>query len=163
MVMTRRFLVVLALMAWQGGFMFYGAVTVPVTRAKLEGRPERSIITQKVTQWMNLIGTAAILAMYADCWASPLKSRRWRWIVWLGMALPHPLLLWLHLKLSDQMAAPGFHTSNLAGFSHWHRAYLMVNTLQWAAGMAFVVLSLRAWREEDRDPRSPASGSIPAA
>ena len=35
MTILRRFLVLAALMFWQGGFMFYGAVVVPITRVRL--------------------------------------------------------------------------------------------------------------------------------
>jgi len=157
MAMTRRFVVLLALMVWQGGFMFYGAVTVPVTREKLDDVPVRSAITKRVTQWMNLIGTAAILAMYADLWLSAAAHKRRRWLAWLGMAVPHPLLLWLHIRMSSQMAVPEFHHGNPATFSPWHQAYMIVSTVQWLAGMVFALLTLRAWREEDR--ATPLAGS----
>src|SRR5262245_54943571 len=150
MILTRRFLLILALMFWQGGFMFYGAVVVPVVRSQLEGRPERSTITQHVTQWMNLAGTAAILVSFADVWASPLDRKRWRWIGWLGMALPHPIVVVLHHFMSQQMAVPGFHSSDIASFLTWHRIYLLNNTVQWLSGMVFVVHTIKSWREEDR-------------
>jgi hypothetical protein len=150
MTITRRFVLLFALMFWQGGFMFYGAVTVPIMRARLGVGPDRSLITQEVTQWMNLAGTLAILAMFADLWASPLEGKRWRWIAWLAMALPQPIVIFLHRELSRQMAAAGFQSSGLSGFLMWHRAYLSCNAIQWLGGMAFAVLSIRAWRDEDR-------------
>lgn len=150
MIITRRFILMFALMFWQGGFMFYGAVTVPIVRARLGPGPERSLITQRVTQWMNLAGTVAILAMFADVWASPIQRKRWRWVAWLAMALPQPIVIILHRVLSGQMAAAGFHSSETSGFLAWHQVYLMLNSIQWIGGMAFAVLSLRAWREEDR-------------
>ena len=152
MIITRRFVLVLALMFWQGGFMFYGAVTVPVVRARLD-RGNRGKITQEVTQWMNLAGTIALLGMMADVVASPLGRKRWRWVAWLVMAVPHPALVLLHREMSRQMAVPGFDASDLAPFFSWHRVYLLINTVQWAAGMVFAILSLKAWREEDRAGR----------
>lgn len=155
MSIARRFVVLFALMFWQGGFMFYGGVTVPIMRVQLEGRPERGLVTQHVTQWMNLIGTLALLAMFADTWASKLPKKRKRWIAWLVAALPHPIVIFLHAELSRQMAVPGFHQSDMGGFFIWHKVYLLNNTLQWLGGMAFVALSLKAWREEDRAPALP--------
>ena len=35
MTILRRILVIVALMGWQGGFMFYGAVVVPVLRSTI--------------------------------------------------------------------------------------------------------------------------------
>jgi hypothetical protein len=159
MIVTRRFLVVLALMFWQGGFMFYGAVTVPVTRSVLEGRPEPSRITEQVTQWMNLAGTFALLATFMDCWASPLARRRWRWLGWLLMALPHPIIIWMHREMSGQMAVAGFHKTDMSQFHYWHQAYLLLNTVQWLGGMLFAVQSLKSWRAEDRTATTPGNQS----
>lgn len=150
MLITRRFLLLLALMFWQGGFMFYGAVTVPIVRAQLGPGPSRSMITQQVTQWMNLIGTLAILAMFADLWASPVERKRWRWVAWLAMALPQPAVILFHRQLSHQMAASGFQSSDMTGFLVWHRLYLSMNAIQWLGGLAFALLSIRAWRDADR-------------
>src|SRR6187200_1173963 len=99
MTTTRRFVVLLSLMFWQGGFMFYGAVVVPIVRERLGENPERSIITQKVTGWMNLAGTLAVLAMFLDVWLGGSAQRRRRWLAWLGMALPLPIVVWLHAEM----------------------------------------------------------------
>ena len=148
MTTTRRFLVLTALMFWLGGFMFYGAVVVPIVRETLPG-PERSTITRDVTAWMNLVGTIAVLVMFVDVWAGGSAARKWRWVAWLGMTLPLPLLVWLHGEMSRQMMEPGFHRTDIRPFLTWHRVYLLTNTAQWFAGMIFVALSLRAWRAED--------------
>jgi hypothetical protein len=147
MTTLRRFLVIVALMGWQGGFMFYGAVVVPVLRSTLP-HSESGNVTRQVTQWMNLIGSAAVLVMFVDVLASR-GAKRWRWVAWLGMALPLVALAWLHGEMSNQMMDPGFSHADPHAFLSWHRAYLLTNTFQWVAGMAFVVLSLRAWRAED--------------
>lgn len=159
MPMLRRFVLIVALMFWQGGFMFYGAVVVPVTRVKLENRPERGIITQRVTQWMNLAGTLTLLIMFADLWAGPKAQKRWRWLAWFGAAIPDVILFWMHHEMSAQMAIPGFHQSDMRAFAHWHQVYLLLSTLQWVAAMVFVWQSLKAWRIEDeqRTGRQAAS------
>jgi hypothetical protein len=150
MLLTRRFLVVLALMFWVGGFMFYGAVVVPTMFEKLGEMPQRSLVTQGVTSWMNLAGTVALLVMFADTFSSSAGGQRWRWIAWVSMVVPHLALIWMHREMSTQMLAPGFHRSDLRPFMSWHRIYLIVSTIQWFAGMVFVVLSLRQWRREDQ-------------
>jgi hypothetical protein len=168
MMLTRRFAVIFALMFWQGGFMFYGAVTVPVTRSIFESHPkpapEPSLITRRVTQWMNLVGTFALLATFADCWASAVARKRWRWVGWLLMALPHPVIIWMHHEMSGQMDTQGFHSSPMLEFHHWHQIYLILNTIQWLGGMLFAVQSLMAWRAEDRAVLAPsAEASSPFA
>jgi len=149
MLLTRRFLVVLALLFWLGGFMFYGSVVVPTIREVLADIPPRGAITQRVTGWMNLAGTLALLLMFVDTYASPVRRQRWRWLAWLGMMLPHLALIWMHREMSHQMRLPEFHHSDMTPFMMWHRAYLLISTVQWAAGMAFVFLTLCQWRRED--------------
>jgi hypothetical protein len=148
--LLRRFLSLFALLFWLGGFMFYGAVVVPIVRANVVD-PNPGVITQKVTQWMNLAGTLAVLVVFVELWAGQEFLKRWRWIAWLGMALPQPILVWMHHEMSRQMLAPDFFRSDLSSFlSQWHRPYLLLNTIQWAAGMAFIGLSLKVWRAEDQ-------------
>src|SRR5262249_38549097 len=150
MLLVRRFLVMLALIFWQGGFMFYGAVTLPVIR-ELFGS-EGSFVTQRVTMAINLAGTIAVLVMFFDIYPSPLPAKRWRWLVWLAMFVPQPILVWMHHEMTSQMFARGFRPNFAAFMQYWHRPYLLLCTVQWLAGMVFVWQSLRAWRAGDRTP-----------
>lgn len=149
---TRRFAFLLSLMFWQGGMMFYGGVTVPVIRAKLQTKsdePKRSLITQRVTQWLNLAGTCALLVMSADL-VAVVPKRRWRFALWLMATALQLALVLLHRHLSAMMAEPGFFDSDMAGFSGWHSLYLIISTAQWAAMLGLLGVSLAAWRKEDR-------------
>src|SRR5260370_3712334 len=148
MKILRRFLVVFALRFWRGGSMSYGGVMVGIVRAQLD-QPERGLITQRVTQWLNFAGTLALLLLPADVWASSLASKRWRWLAWAGMALPHLAIVWLHHEMSRQMAAPGNVRSGQHSFLSLHMLYLFHNVVQWVAALGFAVLSLRAWQAED--------------
>jgi hypothetical protein len=165
MLLIRRFLVVFALMFWMGGFMFYGAVVVPTNRIELKDMPQRGTITQRVTEWMNLAGTLALLVLFVDTYASAGSRQPSRWIAWAGMVMPHLFLIWLHTQLTRQMAIPGFHQSDMHGFLIWHRVYLITNTLQWFSGMVFLGLTLRQWRREDRseEKSSKTEEKAPAA
>lgn len=149
---ARRMMFLVALMFWQGGMMFYGGVTVPVMRKQLsakEDEPKRSQITQRVTQWLNLAGTAALVAMAADVFAPtvPLRgARRWLWLAAVGMQVA---LVIQHRHLSQMMAEPGFYESDLRVFSRWHSLYLIISTVQWAAMMGLLGVSTAAWRMAD--------------
>ena len=143
MTTLRRFLVLAALMFWQGGFIFYAAVVVPVGRAAIG--PDQSVVTRSVTNYLNLAGAIALFPLAWDIWASS-TSQRGRWLLWLGMAAALPILVWLH-KLLD--AALDSTTIDLGGFYSTHRWYLWVSTIQWACSVVFVLLTVRAWRVED--------------
>src|ERR1700746_354095 len=60
MTVVRRWLLLWALMFWQGGFTFYGGVVVPVGSAVLGSEREQGFITRKVTNYLNLAGAVAL-------------------------------------------------------------------------------------------------------
>src|SRR5262249_7084064 len=92
----RRFLVLAALIFWQGGFTFYAGVGVLVGPATLGA--DQSIVTRRVTIFLNLAGAVALLLFAWDVKATTTR-RAWRWTAWGGMALALPLLLWLHGRI----------------------------------------------------------------
>ena len=47
----RRLLLLIGLMFWQGGFLFYAAVVVPVGTRVLGSETEQGFITQSVTNY----------------------------------------------------------------------------------------------------------------
>jgi len=74
------------------------------------------------------------------------------------MALTLGLLLWLHGRL-DVLLDPGdFRILDAEAFETRHRWYLHTSTVQWACAIAFGILSVGAWRAEDRK-----SGAAPPA
>ena len=147
MTILRRFLVLAALMFWQGGFVFYAGVVVPIGRASLGG--DQSIVTRQVTVYLNLAGAAALLPLAWDAGATPSR-RAWRWGCWWGMAITMPILVWLHGRLDAALdpATASIHDHEV--FYPSHRMYLWISTVEWAFAVAFTILSVAAWREADR-------------
>jgi hypothetical protein len=156
--LSRRFLVIAALMFWQGGFTFYAGIVVPIGRSALRSDLEKqTVITNRTTNYLNLAGAVSLVLLGWDGAVCRDPSRwrsRTRWLLWLGMAVTLGLLVGLHLYLEGYLQgdeegmviASGFR----AIFRTGHRAYLWVSTLQWACAVGYVVLSLAAWRGEDR-------------
>ena len=75
MILLRRFLVLVALMFWLGGFTFYAAVVVPVGQEDLGSHLEQGFITRQVTKYLNLSGAIALLLLAWDVVASHDRSR----------------------------------------------------------------------------------------
>src|SRR5947209_13989523 len=138
MTLPRRFLVLVALLFWQGGFTFYAAVVVPVGQDVLGSHKTQGFITRRVTNYLNLAGAAALLPLAWDAAAGTNVAGRWRrvrWLAWLGMALALGLLAWLHGRLDALLDPGGLRILSRSAFRAQHRWYLWISTLQWACAV----------------------------
>ena len=144
MSLVRRFLVIQALLLWQGGFLFYAAVVVP-TGTELLGSFEQGRVTRHVTNSMNLIGAVTLIILAWDQFATgdSNRSRRARWVLWAVMAIGLVALVILHPRIESYVNfGPGGHVSDYPAFYVWHRVYLYVATTQWVAGLIYVVADI---------------------
>jgi len=151
LVLARRFLVVAALMFWQGGFTFYAAVVIPIGQEVVKG--EQPFITRQVAHWLNVAGAAALLILALDLAMTagePKWARRVRWLAWLGMVVALVLLIWLHPHIDRYLDPDSQEILNRKALRPWHRAYLWVSTVQWCFGLVYLWLTLRGWRGADR-------------
>jgi hypothetical protein len=146
MQLLRRFLVFQALLLWQGGFLFYAAVVIPVGSDVL-GSWSQGMVTRHVTDRMNLIGAAAMLILAWDQLANAESNcRRCRWVLWTVMAVCLVGLVVLHPSIAAYVDGTGSESArDYRTFYSWHRLYLYVATAQWVAGLGYTVVTLRAW------------------
>lgn len=160
----RRFLVVAALMFWQGGFVFYAGVVVPVARRFVKPMTMQTLVTREVTEWLNVAGVVALLLLAWDAIVCPAASRgrnRVRWLTWLGMVALLGLLFWLHVRLDDVVDPSTGEVLEYAAMRWMHRSYLWACTIQWGLAVVWIWMTLDVWREADRlTPQiPPPSGS----
>jgi len=154
--LVRRFLVLVALMFWQGGFTFYAAVVVPVGQKELGSHLEQGFITRQVTNFLNLSGAVALPLLAWDVAVSADRSRvrrGLRWSAWTGMVLMLLTLVRLHQELDRLLNLETRELANPQAFRTGHRWYLWLSTVQWACALAYAALALPAWRAEDRRER----------
>ena len=101
--------------------------------------------------WFLLL-VAALPVLAWDVFAS--RDVRWRrrlrWAVWAVLAVTLALLAWMHGRLDDLLDAEQFRILDRATFRAEHQRYLIVSTVQWAAGLVALGLAIWAWRCEDR-------------
>jgi hypothetical protein len=141
--LVRRWLVWHGLLFWQGGFLFYAAVVVPVGTDEI-GSFSQGRVTRHVTEWMNLIGIPALLLMAWDQFAAGKST--FRWACWGVMAVGLAGLFVLHpvigrfVDTAEDEVIPQFQT-----FYRWHRVYLLDATVMWGAGLLWAGVTLRAW------------------
>lgn len=146
MTVVRRFLLFAALMFWQGGFMFYGGVVVPVGQEVLGSHLQQGYITRSVTNYLNLAGVVALVFWGWDI----AKGGIWpRWGLWVVLALTLGLLAWLHLRMDELLDVDSFRVLDSSRFYDLHRWYLIISTVQWGVCLVLTALTLLTWRSED--------------
>jgi hypothetical protein len=153
----RRFLVVQALLLWQGGFLFYASFVVPAG-TQLLGAAGQGAITARVTDTLNIVGfvSLAVIAVDLSFTCDPNRRRTARrWWIWVVALACQGLLVYLHLLLDALMDDDRRRVLIGTAFRPLHGAYLWVSTVQWVAGLLLVWATLRAWRAEDRREEEP--------
>jgi hypothetical protein len=75
-IVLRRVLVLGALLFWQGGFTFYGAVVVHVGQDVLGSHRMQGFVTRRVTNYLNLAGAVALPLLAWDTAASAARAAR---------------------------------------------------------------------------------------
>ena len=147
MQLLRRFLVIQALLLWQGGFLFYAAVVIPIGSDVLGSSWAQGTVTRHVTDRMNVIGAVALLILAWDQCANVAAScRKCRWSLWVVMALSLGALALLHPAIASYVDGIGSQSAwDYGTFYFWHRVYMYVSTAQWIAGLGYVAVTLRAW------------------
>jgi hypothetical protein len=147
-----RFLVLMALLFWQGGFLFYAAVVVPVGQDELGSHTIQGFVTRKVTNHLNLAGVAALVFLGADlAFPEPVPRRRWlRASSWLAMAALLGCLYWLHGRMDAVLDPEERRILDPVVFRTYHRFYLWLSSIQWGFGLLYLILTLAAWRAADQ-------------
>ncbi len=150
--LVRRWLLLWALMFWQGGFTFYGGVVVPIGADVLGSDREQGFITRRVTNYLNLAGAVALAVWGWDLSAvrgASAGGRRLRWAIWAGLVLTLALLVWLHPKLDELLVPDDAAILDRRRFRTLHERYLIVSTIQWAGCLLLTALTLIGWRHDD--------------
>ena len=142
MILLRRLTVLITLMFWQGGFMFYGAVVVPVGAEVLGSHRVQGRVTRAVTNYLHAAGAVCLTAWCFEIVAAGGAQRRLRWTLLISLALTLAVQVWLHAWLEDLLDVEPLDSSR---FGVLHQAYLIVSTAQWLTALVLLALTMRTW------------------
>jgi hypothetical protein len=138
-------------MLWQGGFLFYALVVVPVGGSVLGNETLQGFVTQRVTVWLNLLGAASLALLSLDAILHrPLRALRVAVVIvsWSLLAS----LFAVHDRLDALLDAEYQIVTDSAAFYPLHAVYLVLSGVQWAVMLAAAWLMLAAWRKTDATP-----------
>jgi hypothetical protein len=144
-----RFLLIALFAIWWGGFTFYALCVVPIGHEILHSKFRQGLITQRVSQTLNLLGIitlcACVLEHFVCSRVRGAESRRnagdLRTVeiaCWAAMALSLTTLIYLHGHMDTLLATLAENSDER--FYRLHRAYLLISSLQWLAGALYLFL-----------------------
>lgn len=143
-----RLLWIVLFAVWQGGFMFYGAIVVPVGTRVLGSESLQGFVTQSVTNYLNIIGALALSYWISEfllcCDTNKIRNCS-RWVLLGTMMLLLGLLVWMHTKLDGFLDAGSQVVLQHQQFHRLHSWYLIISTVEWALSLVFLVVTLAAW------------------
>ena len=151
--LARRYLSLCALLFWQGGFLFYTVVVIPVAGRVLEGKLHlRAQITAEATDWLNSAGVVVLALLLWDL-ASSVDTSPWRnrgrggcWaVLFFTLAGLFALHYWMDRLDPPYSAGPSDHFA----FAVAHTLYVAAALVQSVAALVYLGLAVSAWRVED--------------
>jgi hypothetical protein len=152
MILFRRFLVLVTVIFWLGGFTFYASVVVPIGQQVLGSHFHQGLITRQVAPYLNLASGVVLVPLAWDIWSSA-DRQRWRrmcrWLAWGGIAGTLIILVWMYPRMNAQMDVENWGILDGRTFRSDHRWYLWISSVQWGFGIITLILMLLSWRAED--------------
>ena len=158
MKLLRRFLVIQAFMLWQGGFVFYAAVVVPIG-TDLSSVRDQGFVTQQVTNWINYFGVVWCLIYLWELLAS--EPSHWRKMFWQCNVVFLIFLFALHYLLDRSIDIEAWKIPDPDRFRRLHIMYLIVSTIQWFISLLSVFFTLWSWNWFDSYPDYNNFDSVP--
>ena len=147
---VRRYLLILALGLWLGGFTFYALFVLPAAHEVLGDRFQSGLITRSVTIWLNRIGVVTIGLILWDALASCRTGYRWftalALVACLVATASHVGLLIVHPRLDSLIDVDSEQVADPATFRLLHQTYERISSIQWVACLVFLCVSLLNWR-----------------
>lgn len=124
----------LTLAAWWGGLTVYAGIVVPIG-TELIGSIEQGFVTQRVTNWLNILAT---LVLCLSAWNVFASHRRWLMATWTVIAISLVALIVLHATLDRMLDSTQHSISDSDHFYFIHRLYLWLTAVQWLAGIGLL-------------------------
>ncbi len=153
MELVRRFLLLAALLFWQGGFLFYATVVIPIGRTVLGDIRVQALVTRQATQVLNLAGGVALVPLAWDILVviDPVRTRfRGRALLWVLVLASLLGLIWLRAVLDQQFDPLARKIADPPAFSSEHQWYVGLSVAQTVLVLVCLVLTLAAWQARDQ-------------
>jgi hypothetical protein len=138
-----------SMMFWQGGFMFYGGVVVPVGGRILGSETTQGFITQSVTNYLNLAGAVCLSLWLEHLWHDRRHGvSQLEWGIWSFAAVSAIVLAGIHVKMDRMLIVESSSVLDPEWFGRFHKLYIWTSSLQWLASLALLFLAVMRWNRQ---------------
>ena len=147
-----RVLFVLVFALFWGGLTFYTGFVVRISHDVLADPMDGGLITQRVTNVLQILGLTAFAFMVCNALITLWNSRRFGYqlIVVSGIFLFALLGLFVvHDHLDAVIDISGSQVTDEDAFTIGHRRYNQLTTVEWLSSLTYVAISVFAWRSID--------------
>lgn len=152
MIVTSRILLLIAFSVFWGGITFYTGIVVRVSHDVLTDSMVGGLITQRVTQWLQIAGGVTAVFMLWNAALVTRDSRKYGFtLTACSMILVCSLvgLVIVHSHLDAVIDVDAVEISNRDAFTIGHRRYNQLTTIEWISSLAYLMITVAAWRQVD--------------
>lgn len=143
-----RFLTLCAFAFWQGGFVFYSGVVVPLG-SDMWGDRTQGFLTRMVAPWMNVAGGVALAIWILDGIFNP-PWRKTRIFLAISMGIGVAVLVWLYPQMNTHLDPVTEFVEDPKGFKRLHRVYLWLCTVIWMVSLLWLWLLTSPRKQDER-------------
>ena len=152
MIWISRILLLLTYSLYWGGLTFYTGFVVRISHDVLSDPMDGGLITQRVTALLQVLGVATIVLMIWNCIVVVRQSpRHGCWLIGCAVLLAFALagLFVVHGHLDATINIQTAEILDRDAFDAGHRRYNQLTTIQWLACLAYLPITVVAWRSID--------------
>lgn len=140
---TIRYIALVTMTVWLGGFTFYSAIVIPILHEEMGGL-DSGMITGQVSNSLNAFGVAAVAAWGVLLAFERTLGDRWARFLRSGLVLLTAIILGGLILLHPVMDRR-LESAAMSDFYPLHKVYLIASTFQWGINLAILALSAWIW------------------
>lgn len=139
-----RYLALVGMTIWLGGFTFYAAIVIPILHDELGGL-DAGQITGQVARPLNAFGVLAVVAWWVLIAVEWSRRERWARGVRLGLMGMTTVIL-IGLAALHPVLETRLKSGSMRAFYPLHQVYLIASTAQWGINLALLAITVWIWR-----------------
>lgn len=162
MILLTRVLLLLVFSLFWGGLTFYTGFVVRISHDVLADPMDGGLITQRVTSLLQLLGVAMVALMLLNAVIVVRQAGRLGYSLLICTGLLTTALIGLfivHGQLDQVIDVASSEIIDRDAFTVGHRRYNQLTTIEWLSSLAYLLLTIVAWRSVDSSSRLQSENS----